>query len=128
MIRVSVLLLSLVLGLQSYAASPSISGEVNLEKGLTLPAGGALFIIAKEGGKPMPVAVVRVVEPKFPHKFSISGDNAMMAGAPFNGPFTITARFSPSGDAMDKSGPEAAAPGSIKVGTANLKLELKPKK
>ncbi len=75
----------------------------------------------------MPAAVLRVPEPKLPYKFALSSKNAMVPGTPFKGPFKITARYSPTGDAMDKSGPETTLLKPIKVGASNLKIELKPK-
>lgn len=110
-----------------YAGPTEISGEVLLGHGVVLKPGGVLFISAKTNGIPMPAAVLRITEPKFPLKFSISGKNAMAPGTPFEGPFTITARYSPSGDAMDKSGPEGATSKPVAVGTSDLKLELKAK-
>ncbi len=108
-------------------AAESISGEVTLAKGVTLPTGGVLYIFAKKEGVAMPAAVVRVPSPKLPLKFTIGAQNAMTQGTPFDGPFVLTARYSPSGDAMDKSGPEASSEKAVKVGTSQLKLELKSK-
>jgi hypothetical protein len=118
---------SLVLMFQVYAAPSEISGEVTLAKGVVLKPGGILFIFAKKPGIPMPAAVLRLPEAKLPLKFSISGKNAMAPGTPFDGPFTITARYSPSGDAMDKSGPEGTINQPVKVGTSDVKIELKAK-
>lgn len=109
------------------AAPGEISGTVSAAKGVTLKPGGVLFIIARKTGTPMPVAVVRVPDPKLPHKFSMSGKDAMAPGTPFEGPFTIVARFSPSGDAMDKSVPEAMSEKPVAVGASGLSLELKSK-
>ena len=75
----------------------------------------------------MPAAVLRIPDPKLPLKFSLSAKNAMVAGTPFDGPFTITARYSPGGDVMDKSGPEGIQAKPVAVGTADLKIELKAK-
>jgi hypothetical protein len=108
-------------------ASGEIGGQVTLAKGLTAPKGGVLYVFAKKAGTPMPVAVVRFQEPQFPLKFTMSEKNAMAPGTPFEGPFTVTARYSPSGDAMDKSGPEATLSKPVAVGDKNLKLELKAK-
>lgn len=49
----------------------------------------------------------------------------MMPGTPFKGPFTVTARYSPSGDAIDKSGPQGNAAGDVKAGQQDVKIELK---
>ena len=111
----------------SFAAGTDISGEVSLAKGVSLKPGGVLFVFAKKAGIPMPAAVLRIPDPKLPFKFSISEKNAMSPGTPFDGPFTITARYSPSGDAMDKSGPEGSTSNPVTVGSTNLKIELKAK-
>ena len=119
--------LMLSVQLQVHAAPSEIAGEVTAAKGVTLAPGGVLFIFAKKEGVNMPAAVLRVPDPKLPYKFSMGAQNAMAPGTPFDGPFIITARYSPSGDAMDKSGPEGTTGKTVKVGTAKLKLELKAK-
>lgn len=107
------------------AFASEISGEVRLAQGVSLKPGGVLFVFARKADNPMPAAVVRVPSPKFPHKFSLSAKNAMMPGTPFDGPFLVVARYSPSGDVMDKSGPEGSEVKPVEVGTKNLKIELK---
>lgn len=104
-----------------------ISGEVNLAKGAVLKPGGVLFIFAKKPSTPMPAAVLRIPDPQLPLKFNLSEKNAMAPGTPFDGPFIITARYSPNGDAMDKSGPEGMTSKPVAVGSKNIKLQLKPK-
>ena len=121
------LLSALVLVFQIHAGANQISGEVALVSGDISKPGGILFVIAKEAGKPMPVAVLRVPQPKFPLKFTLSAANAMVAGTPFNGPFLITARYSPTGDAMDKSGPEGSEAKPVAVGRTDVKISLKAK-
>lgn len=112
-------------GKASGQTSGEVSGEVVLAKGVQLKPGGVLFIFAKKSGIPMPAAVLRIPDPKLPLKFSLSGKNAMVPGTPFDGPFTIAARYSPRGDVMDKSGPESAPTKPVAVGTTGIKLELK---
>ena len=104
-----------------------ISGEVSLAKGTALKPGGVLFIFAKKSGTQMPAAVLRIPDPKLPYKFTLSEKNAMAPGTPFDGPFTVTARHSPNGDAMDKSGPEGSLAKPVAVGTKNIKIEMKAK-
>lgn len=122
---------SLSVPMVSAAAEPTsgnsgeVSGEVTLAKGASLKSGGVLFIFAKKLGNPMPVAVLRIPDPKLPLKFSLSGKNAMVPGTPFDGPFTVAARYSPRGDVMDKSGPESVQTKPVAVGTTGIKLELK---
>lgn len=123
----TLIFLALLVGFQSQAFSGEISGQVTLAKGVSLKPGGVLFIFAKKAGVPMPAAVLRIAEPKLPYKFAISEKNAMAPGTPFDGPFIVTARFSPTGDAMDKTGPEGTLTEAVAVGTSNIKLELKAK-
>ncbi len=120
-------LFALLFVAQVHATPSEISGEVTLAKGVALKPGGVLFVIAKNPGVAMPAAVLRIPEPKFPYKFAIGAKNAMAPGTPFDGPFNISARYSPTGDAMDKSGPEGAEAKPVTVGTSNLKIELKAK-
>ena len=116
-------LLTMLLLLTNFAFAGSISGEVSL-KGETPK--GVLFIFAKkfDGSMPMPLAVKRIENPTFPVKFSLSQNDAMMKQIPFKGPFTITARMSPSGNAMDKSGMEVSTKEKIEIGEKNIKLVL----
>lgn len=135
--KVIIFVASLFFVLSSFAeTNKSLSGEVVLGKGLesALTANGTLFIFAKKAsqadakGVP-PLAVLRIPSPKFPVKFSLSQENAMMAGTPFDGPFVVTARYSPSGDALDKSGPEGGTDSKkpLKAGAKNISIELKKK-
>ncbi len=131
------LIVSLFVSLVAVSAlGNSITGIVSVEKGLEKEIkGGTLFIFAKKaGGKAgdgqMPIAVQRITDPKFPVKFQLSSENAMVQGTPFEGPFTVYARYSVTGNASDKSGPEGATPTEqkIKPGDKDLKIELKKKK
>lgn len=115
-------------------ASP-ITGTITVDKNLEKEIkGGVLFVFAKKAGSKagdgqMPIAVQRVVDPKFPVKFQLGAENAMVQGTLFEGPFIISARYSATGNASDKSGPEGSTPDSQKVkpGDKDLKIELKKK-
>ncbi len=87
---------------------------------------GTLFIFAKkhDGSIRMPLAVKRIESPSFPLKFSLDKSNQMVKSLPFKGPFTITARISPNGGAMDKSGIEVSTKAPIKLGDKNIELVL----
>jgi hypothetical protein len=120
----------------AFAASANeISGTVTLGKGTQLSSSpqGTLFIFAKKAGTASgngvpPIAVVKIQQPKFPVNFSLSEANVMMPGSKFEGPLTVYARYSPSGDVMDKSGPEGTSgPKAVQVGQKNLKIDLNPK-
>ncbi|MBL7542309.1 MAG: hypothetical protein JNL11_00765 [Bdellovibrionaceae bacterium] len=113
----------------------SVSGTVTVDKGLEKSLkGGVLFVFAKKVGSKagdgqMPVAVQRIVDPKFPVHFELNATNAMVQGTPFEGPFSISARYSAGGNATDKSGPEGSTPidKPIKVGETAVLIELKKK-
>ena len=116
-----ILLLSLLVSQLSYAGS--ISGVVKLS-GETPK--GVLYIFAKKYNSkmPMPVAVKKMVNPKYPVKFNLSHNDAMMKQIPFEGPFVVTARVSPSGSVMDKSGVETSTNKPIKIGDTSIELVL----
>ncbi len=48
----------------------------------------------------------------------------MVKGVPFEGPFKVTARISPSGGVMDKSGIEAETKKPIKIGDKDIEIIL----
>lgn len=130
-------ILALVLGLFSVSpsmAAETIDGTVDIvaaaKKQLT--PSGRLFIFAHRAGAPTqgmpPVAVMKVENPQFPVKFSLSSANVMIQGMQFSGALKISARYSPTGDAIDKSGPkgsdeknESVTPGDHK----GIKITLK---
>jgi len=108
---------------------PSISAN-SLEGIVTYKekqATGVLFIFAKkfDGTMPLPLAVKRIANPKFPLSFSLSAKDAMMKSIPFEGPFKVTARLTKSGDVMDKSGPEGVTTKSLEIGAKGIKIDLK---
>lgn len=127
----------ITLGMSSWAeTSPQISGKVTLKKGLekSMSPGGTLFIFAKKAGDAAgngapPIAVLRIPQPQFPVSFTLTAQNTMIPNGPFEGPFTVYARYSPSGDAMDKSGPQGTdkKKPSVSLGESNLSIELKDK-
>jgi hypothetical protein len=136
MIRILIVFCTLAVTGAWAAPADEISGTVTLAKGLegTLNPNGALFIFAKPAGTAAgngtpPAAVVRIATPKFPVKFSLGQKDQMMQGGSFQGPFTIYARYSPTGNATDKSGPQGTDTQhpSVKIGQSNVSIELKAK-
>jgi len=116
---------------------PKVGGTIKLAGGLekNLTPNGVLFVIAKKAGPDSnpadhspPIAVVRIANPKFPQAFVITEKNIMMAGTSLKGPLHVLARYSPTGDALDKKGAiegiDAKFP-STDVGNKNLNIELK---
>ncbi len=90
-------------------------------------AKGVLFIFAKkfDGSMRMPLAVKRIVDPKFPVTFSLSAKDAMIKSIPFEGPFKVIARLTKSGDVMDKSGPQGETTKALKIGAKKIQIEIK---
>ena len=120
-IKLSILSM-IIFGAFSIQAS-SLSGVINI-KG-KVPK-GTLYIFAKKfgGAMPMPLAVQRIESPKYPVKFTLDESKKMMAEMPFEGPFVIVARISPSGGAMDKSGVEVKTSKPISLGAKDIQLTI----
>jgi cytochrome c-type biogenesis protein CcmH len=90
-----------------FADQKTIEGTVKISPKLAAKAtGGSLFVFARPLGQPAgpPAAVLKVDSPKFPQAFSLGEAQAMIPGTEFKGPYRLTARFSPTGDAMQKTG------------------------
>jgi hypothetical protein len=129
------LLASILISQLAFAEkAQEISGVVSVHKEALkfVKKSGVLFIFAKKEGVGVsgpPMAVLRITSPEFPYKFSLSEKNAMIQGTEFKGPFTVYARYSPSGDALDKSGPQGDSSQikKIQLGAKNIKIELKSK-
>lgn len=116
---------------------PKVGGTVTLAKGLekNLTSNGVLFVLAKKAGpdtnpgdKTLPIAVVKIERPKFPQAFVITSNNLLKEGTSLSGPLHVIARYSISGNAMDRKGSiEGFDPKfpSTEIGNKNLKIELK---
>lgn len=115
---------------------PKVGGLVTLKKGLEkkIVKTGVLYIFAKQAGpdsgpndRTPPVAVIRIENPQFPQAFVLTQKNVMIPGAAFKGPLHVIARYSPSGDALNKSGAvEGVDPKHVSadLGNKNLNIEL----
>jgi hypothetical protein len=113
------------------AFSAEITGVVELGnvKAESLSPNGALFIYARMPGMTAgpPLAVLKIANPKFPQKFVLTGKNVMMGGPEsFTGSMNISAKFAPSGDALDKTGPSGTDEKNktVAVGFKDLKIKL----
>jgi hypothetical protein len=111
------------------AAGKSVQGTVSVSSKLKNEASKdeVLFIIARPYGSPTapPIAVTRVVAPKFPQAFTLNSDH-LMSDAPFRGPFLLSAKLSKKGDASTSPGDllgKSAA--QISEGAENVKIVLK---
>jgi hypothetical protein len=109
----------------------TVSGFVNLPNDLShkITPAGVLYVFAKKNqanGQP-PVAVIKIMNPKFPQKFSISAQNIMIGGSKFEGPLFISARYSPSGNPMSSSDSLESTTAdlqAVKIGATNIQLNL----
>lgn len=132
-----VIVSAIVMSTSAHAyTDPKVGGLVTLKKGLEkkITKNGVLFIFAKQAGpdsgpndRTPPVAVIRVANPTFPQAFVITQKNVMIAGSEFKGPFHVIARYTPSGDALVKTGGiEGMDPKfpSADLGNKNLNIEL----
>ena len=63
-----------------------------------------LIIAVKKKDNPMPVAVLRVTNPKFPFKFKITGKNKLSQDRFIEGELILTARISRSPGAQAQTG------------------------
>ncbi len=120
--KISLLLCTLsILNINVYA----ISGKV--EHATLTNFNGVLYIFAKgyNSKRPMPTAVLRIENPKFPINYHLTKANVMIPDTPFVGPFTVTARLSKTGGVMDKSGGEASTTEAIKADQKDVNLKLK---
>ena len=96
--------------------SVAIRGRVGIDpkiQGLLEPD-AAVYVIAKAGGNPMPLAVLRRSAEELPFDFVLSEENSTVKGAGMAGEsaLTISVKVSRTGDALaSESGFEASVPG-----------------
>lgn len=105
----------------------TIGGTISVAAELRgrLTAGDTLFIILRKGPGP-PYAVKRIGGPQFPVRYQVGPEDVMMAGTPFEGQVTVSARLSRSGGA----GPpqpgdlEGEHPGPVTVGAGGVDIVI----
>ncbi|MEY2632281.1 MAG: hypothetical protein RIR00_935 [Pseudomonadota bacterium] len=86
----------------------------------------AVFLIAREEGSRMPLAVARIKVSELPYKFTLD-DSFALNGAPAiseRDKIVVQARLSQSGNATTSPGDVESAPQTVKVGDHKLKLKL----
>lgn len=85
----------------------AIQGQIVLSEELEKQAktDGVLFVFVREKGalRGPPIAVIREANPKFPYKFKLGAENAMVPGTEFKGPFTLSAKLTSHGNASQKT-------------------------
>ncbi len=104
-----------------------IRGTVILAEGVrpNTPAEGTLFVIARRGAGP-PLAVKRIVDPKFPVSFTLGPEDVMVQGNEFAGEVTLLARLKRDGGvgAAARGDLEGMAPRPVAVGTTDARITL----
>lgn len=115
-------------GAKATAASPSVSGRVELEpalKGKVAP-GDTVMVIARVPGSRMPVAVLRVRVTELPLMFTLDDSLAMSPQARISTATTVEveARISKSGMAQAESGDLVSAVQTVKVGANGVALRV----
>ena len=108
------------------ATGEAIRGTIALAPDLEdrVPAGAVLFLIARRGEGGPPLAVQRVVEPRFPLEFSIGPEDRMIEQMPFAGPLLLTARIDADGNATTRQPGDlqGTAPGSYEPGASGVAI------
>jgi cytochrome c-type biogenesis protein CcmH len=104
-----------------------IAGTVTLGDGVrrNAPADGTLFVIARQGAGP-PLAVKRIIAPKFPVTFTLGPEDVMVKGPEFAGTVTLIARLKRDGrvGTAERGDLEGMAPGPVAVGTTDARITL----
>ena len=116
-------------------AGGSLSGQISLNAQLKdkVKVGSTLYIIVRrdegEGKKGMMIAAkkIPVTGPDmFPHSYTITGRDVMMAGTALAGNVRVSARVDQDGDALSKQPGDVtgAAPKAAKVGEKAVNVAL----
>jgi cytochrome c-type biogenesis protein CcmH len=116
-------------GRQSGAArdGATLGGTISVAPELRgrLAAGDTLFIILRKGPGP-PFAVKRIGGPQFPVRYQMGPEDVMMAGTPFEGQVTVSARVSKTGGAgpAERGDLEGEHPGPVTVGARAVDIVI----
>jgi hypothetical protein len=103
-----------------------VKGEVVLSENFKgkLPQKPFFLIIAvKKPDNPQPIAVLRVENPEFPFKFTISGKHKIDSRRLIEGDLIITARISKNAGAS-VSGGDLMGSAQAKAGSKDVKIEI----
>jgi cytochrome c-type biogenesis protein CcmH len=113
-------------GDKSAPAAPPVAGTVTLGPAVAGRAVGAkaLYVIARQAGTRDIVAVKKLDAPTFPLAFKLAGDDVMVAGTAFSGPFDLTARLTKTGDAIPTAGDIEGAAKNVAAGSKGVTITL----
>lgn len=100
----------------------TLSGVIRLGKTIRLPEKYVVFIAVRrpEGGRPL--AALRIPMAKFPYAFSISEENALVPGTPFEGDVVLSAAIDQDSDPISKTPGDSAGFLSTQIGQKDLNL------
>jgi cytochrome c-type biogenesis protein CcmH len=105
-----------------------IRGTIQLaaELGDAVPPGAVLFVIARRGDAGPPLAVKRVLDPRFPMDFTLGPEDRMIQAMPFVGPLMVTARVDADGNATTRAPGDlqGAAAGPVDPGATGVQVTL----
>ncbi len=87
-----------------------IAGTISVDPRLAdkVNPSATLFIVARQAGVPFgpPLAVQRIQSPEFPFAYTLSGEDVMRPGTPFQGKVTVKAK-------LDADGTVGTQPGDL---------------
>ena len=87
-----------------------IAGTISVDPGLAdkVNPSATLFIVARQADVPFgpPLAVQKIQSPEFPFAYTLSGEDVMRPGTPFQGKITVKAT-------LDRDGKVGAEPGDL---------------
>lgn len=79
----------------------NIAGTISIDPGLAdkVNPSATLFIVARQADVPFgpPLAVQKIQSPEFPFSYTLSGEDVMRPGTPFQGKITVKARLDGDG-------------------------------
>ena len=103
----------------------SISPDLPQTKLSEKSGNSVVFIIVRPAGMPggPPLAVQRLLDVEWPHRFAIGQDDVMMPGVQFEGPLTLKVRIDSDGDARPGPG-DIEGTVNATAGDANVTIVL----
>lgn len=97
-------------GCSKQSTPGNIAGTISIDPGLAdkVNPSATLFIVARQADVPFgpPLAVQKIQSPEFPFAYTLSGEDVMRPGTPFQGKITVKAR-------LDGDGTVGTQPGDL---------------
>jgi hypothetical protein len=105
---------------------PAIAGTISVLPELLGRLGemDTLFVIARKSAGP-PFAVKRIGSPRFPLTYRLGPADVMMAGTPFDGKVSVSARLTSGGAGPAQPGDlEGEHPGRVAIGASGVDIVI----